>query len=246
MSLEKFISSDGNIDGTALSNEWFPDIGEIHVFISHSHQDLGLARMLANWLYDNFRIKSFIDSEIWGYADNLLKEIDNKYAKNTCGTTYNYDIRNQTTSHVHMMLSSALNTMIDKSECLIFLNTENALRPSDYKDEDRTSSPWIMSEIHTSTIIRKNMIPGIREFTKTAGLEHYRSLNESVMDATSPNIDYKVDISHLNKVFESTLLNWVNSSNKVDKGYYALTYLYNQSNGSNLSNINKTSNELTF
>lgn len=236
-SLDKYLMSDGSIDASQLSLAWFPEITSPHVFISHSHRDVELAKKLANWLYDKFKIMSFIDSEVWGYSENLLKQIDEKYAYKPESNTYQYSIRNLTTSHVHMMLSSALNSMINQSECLIFLNTNNAISDITtlgYDNKDRTSSPWIMSELHTSAIINKKMNSRREHLTKAAGLES-RSLEESVMDSSLPKFEYAVDLNHLHKLDKSALIRW--SNNTSDKEYYALTELYNLYGGESLTNI---------
>ena len=51
-----------------------------------------------------------------------------------------------------MMLSNSLNKMIDKSECIIFLESENSL---DVKEiiKNGTSSPWIYSELIATELI---------------------------------------------------------------------------------------------
>ncbi|TOP71104.1 hypothetical protein CGH09_24480, partial [Vibrio parahaemolyticus] len=67
----------------------------------------------------------FIDSSVWGYADELLHKIDNTYAYNDLTESYSYEIRNRTTSNIYLILQSSLASMIDASECLMFLNTEN-------------------------------------------------------------------------------------------------------------------------
>ena len=54
---------------------------------------------------------------------------------------YDYNKRNYSTSHVHMMLSTALTMMMDEAECVIFLNTPNALSTKDIVH--KTESPWI-------------------------------------------------------------------------------------------------------
>ncbi len=143
-SLDAFLSPTGKIDGTQLKNSWFPKFNA-DVFISHSHQDETAAITLAGWLHEYFGLKCFIDSCIWGYADLLLREIDNKYCLHADGQTYDYNLRNKSTSHVHMMLSTAITMMIDNSECLFFMNTPNSitLHLETIINNNRTNSPWI-------------------------------------------------------------------------------------------------------
>lgn len=57
----------------------------------------------------------------------MLRQIDDKYCRNKTGDTYNYDRRNYSTSHVHMMLSTALTEMMNISECIMFFNTPNSV-----------------------------------------------------------------------------------------------------------------------
>lgn len=58
--LNKFRTNDGIIDGSKLSNNWFPSI-EADVFISHSHKDFDTALIVAG-LLESVGINSFIDS----------------------------------------------------------------------------------------------------------------------------------------------------------------------------------------
>lgn len=118
-SLNNYIGVDGIINGCELEADWFPKV-QADVFLSHSHKDEELAIRLAGWLYDKFKLTTFIDSCIWGYSDNLIRRIDDKYCKNYKNQTYYYKKRNTSTSHVHMMLMNALMKMIDKSECIFF------------------------------------------------------------------------------------------------------------------------------
>ena len=151
--LKKFLLSDGSLDGSKMQENWFPQI-EADVFISHSHRDEELALGLAGWLKEHFGLKAFIDSAVWGYANDLLKDIDNKYCLQTGRQVYNYQKRNQSTSHVHMMLSVALNQMIDNTECLFFLNTPNSVSIG-ASIGGTTPSPWIYSEIAMSRLKEK-------------------------------------------------------------------------------------------
>jgi len=97
--IDNFINDEGIIDATALMKEWFPTV-KVDVFISHSHQDEELAIQLATWLKNTFNLNSFIDSTVWGYAGELLKNIDEKYCYDTVSKVYNYNTRNFSTSVV--------------------------------------------------------------------------------------------------------------------------------------------------
>ena len=130
-------------------------------------------------LKDCFGLTAFIDSCIWGHSDKLLKIIDNKYCRNS-DDSYNYTARNFSTSHVHMMLMTALNKMIDKTECLF--------------------------EIEISRIIRKQLDPHrlrqIKHFSHSVALE--KSLNESVQ----LQMQQPLDLDHFYKLKNSDLHKW--------------------------------------
>ena len=152
-------NEDKSIDATQLINDWFPTSYKPEVFISHSHNDEQTAKRLACWLEKNFELETFIDSTVWGNANDLLQKIDDTYCvmerDNKGVKTYNYSKRNFTTSHVHMMLSTALNDMIYKSECILFLNTPQSVQTVEINKNKRTSSPWIYSELKTASIVEK-------------------------------------------------------------------------------------------
>ena len=76
--LEQYLTKNEALDGAKMQEEWFPQV-DADIFISHSHGDEKLALRLAGWLFSNFQIKTFIDSCIWKYSNNLLKIIDSKY-----------------------------------------------------------------------------------------------------------------------------------------------------------------------
>ena len=154
--LDHFIDSDNIIDGSEIIKNWFPEV-DADIFISHSHNDENFAIALAGWLKVNFGIKSFIDSCVWGYANELLKNIDRNYCFNEQTKLFDYNERNYSTSHVHMMLATALTYMIDKCECMLFIDTNNSIKP--YKNKDRTLSPWIFLENVISNTIRTRIPP---------------------------------------------------------------------------------------
>ena len=145
--LDFSFDTNGDIDGAKLMEDWFPN-KKTDIFISHSHNDRRTAERLAVWLQREMNLSVFIDSVVWGSADELLKKIDNQYSllrEKDGNATYDYNTRNYTTSHVHMMLSAALSEVIYNSECLIFLNTPHSLSIRESKGR-RTNSPWIFNE----------------------------------------------------------------------------------------------------
>lgn len=212
-SLNSFINNDNSLDGAAIQSSWFPQI-EADIFISHSHKNLDTAIALAGWLYENFELTSFIDSCIWGYSENLQRAIDNKHCFIPSRNVYSYELRNHSTSHVHMMLSTALAMMIDKAECLFFLNTPNSIKA--YGTEDRTLSPWIYSEIATSQIIEKK--EPHRLLTETFSNFDGEDEIKKGMDMT-----HTLDLSHLTKLTATDFNNW--QSKKIRREH-ALDTLY--------------------
>lgn len=199
--IKSFVRNDGSLDGSMMQANWFPQI-EADIFISHSHKDEDLAHALAGWLKETFRLTAFIDSCVWGYANDLLKSIDNEYCYQKETNTYNYQKRNYSTSHVHMMLSVALTQMIDNTECLFFLNTPNSITPD--PNSNQTESPWIYSEIAMSRLIRKKEL---EEYRDVALMESQRAFAEG------GTLDFRYDLSteHLTEINEAVLRIWEDS-----------------------------------
>ena len=158
--LAEYITEDGIINGAALKEHWF-SISKKDIFISHSHNDISKVKAFAGWLHECFGLEAFIDSCSWGYCENLLNKIDRKYCYKPQKGTYDYDLRNYTTSHVHMMLSTALTEMMDRTECIIFFNTPNSISLATELDKIKkkgkkhtTISPWIYHELLMTTMLR--------------------------------------------------------------------------------------------
>ena len=118
--LDMFTMDNGAIDASAIEEEWFPKC-DADIFLSHSHKDEHLAIEFAGWLYQQFGVKTFIDSCVWGYADDLLSAIDDEYSvlryDNDGSTIYNYRKIKNSSSHIHMLLNGALVKMMDDTEC---------------------------------------------------------------------------------------------------------------------------------
>jgi len=225
--IDNYIGVDGVIDGAELENDWFGEI-QADIFISHSHIDEKSAVALAGYIYKKHGLVCFIDSCIWGYSNDLLLKLDKIYSKDEGQTTYNYKKRNQSTSHVHMMLSAALNKMIDNCECLFFLNTPNSIPSSNIKSE--TYSPWIYSELLTSKIIKKKIpLRLLKTRTSVESFSKAENTNESL------KVKYSVDLNHFSSLNEMELENWcmMNSSSPND----ALNKLYNMKRLRSLDNF---------
>ncbi|MDY4726092.1 MAG: hypothetical protein SO295_07145 [Candidatus Cryptobacteroides sp.] len=144
------IPSDGIIKGDTLKDTYFPsglfDGSNYDVFISHSHNNEEEAHLLAAWLKKYKKLSCFVDSFAWGSADQLLKEIDDKYCYRKHSKTYDYKKRNFTTSHVHAILSMALlDTILRSKYCIFIESTESVPLNSGLKK--KTLSPWLYEEI---------------------------------------------------------------------------------------------------
>lgn len=187
--LKEYIGLDGVIDCTKLQEDWFPEVND-HIFLSHSHDDKDLAISLATYLKEEYGLKVFIDSCVWNYCDDLLKELDDEYCYNDDKKTYDYTNRNYTTTHVHLMLSTALNKMINKTECIMFLNTDNSILKTEDILSTKTTSPWIYSEITTTIFIKKNTPDRLKNLT----FNKKKILNEASEDLKTK---YDLNLKHL-------------------------------------------------
>ena len=216
--LEAFKDNDGVIDGSKLSNNWFPQI-EADVFISHSHKDFDTALILAGIIASK-NLTPFIDSCVWGYADDLLKAIDKQYCKNEGSVYYDYNKRNYSTSHVHMMLTIALTKMLYNTECLIFLNTPNSIYPkndipTDYFDA--TLSPWIYAEMEMTNFLRPQ--------TK----EKHRIVQKAFSEGREDlKIFHTAETPTIQKVVVSDFINWTNHEYSSKEQALDNLYLINQ------------------
>jgi hypothetical protein len=206
--LDDFAIRNGTLDGTAIQENWFPQI-EADVFISHSHSDERLAVIFSTLLHDCFGLSTFIDSCIWGYSTKLLKLIDNKYCKNIDEDTYNYTKRNFSTSHVYMMLSTALMMMVDNCECIFFLDTPNAVNTKDVIQ--RTQSPWIYSEINISRLIKKRRPERMRNIHDSL----IKSQGSTYSENFSLNVEYELNTSHFSSLSLDDFDRWKKNYDKV-------------------------------
>ena len=221
--LDDFKLEEGPLDGSLIQRLWFPFV-DAEVFLSHSHQDEKDVIALAGYLHEELDLRSFIDSSIWGCATELLKKIDNEHCYVLPERAfYDYNKRNNSTSHVHMMLSTALGMMIDATECAVFLNTPRSISAQD-AIEGRTKSPWIYSELAMINVVRRRKISSHRQegMRKTAQL---RNFSESQLD-----IDYLAPRAALRRLTQDTLDTWeakYQGARWYSEGEHPLDVLYN-------------------
>ncbi len=177
--LEDVTDENGTINGTLLQNNWFPVLSQYDVFLSHYHDDKDLAIGLAGFLKSELGLNTFIDSCLWGYSNDLLRRIDELYCTKSDKTLFDYEKRNYSTSHVHMMLSAALSNMINECEAVFFLNSSN--RNSIEKDihDHCTMSPWVYHELVMSNLIKVRPISDYRSRSHFLQHKAYDAANES-------------------------------------------------------------------
>lgn len=226
--LEDYVT-DNIIDGTKIQNEWFPEI-EADIFISHSHNDEELACVLAGWIFDTFGLTCFIDSNVWGHSEKLLElmnsKLSNKRDDGNGGYLYNHDRCSKVSAHVNMMLSIALQKMIDKVEVVILINTDNAIEVNNGKKINSTYSPWIYAEIMCTEIVRRKQLSEYRDYDQV----YHCDSKDALFEHTAPNINvsYIVSLEHLTIISEVDLFNWREEyeSNRKQYDKYALDALY--------------------
>lgn len=185
----------GIIDGEKLRNFVFPT-DNYDIFISHSHDDLEIAKQFAAWLKEKYGYSVFLDSFVWNSADGLLREIDNLYCKQRNGL-YNYHRRNYSTAHIHTMLSMSIMEIIKNSSAGIFINSPHSINLRNLSNNNRakTLSPWIYQEI---MFMRQfaNKTPSTRMFS-------CENLNEGLQ------IAHTVDLSDFDILTVNGLINKV-------------------------------------
>ena len=140
----------GILNGSTIKDIYFPSTtfegSKYDIFISHSHNDEEAAMVLATWLESYYNCSCFVDSLVWKSADELLKEIDDRYCYKKHTKTYDYKKRNFTTSHVHAILSMALLDTIKNSKYCIFIESEESISLENGLKR-KTFSPWLYEEI---------------------------------------------------------------------------------------------------
>lgn len=206
----------GIIDGEKLKTEYFPTKlkKKYNVFISHSHGDIDEIERFASSLEKLYGVKCFVDSMVWKNIATLQKKIDNKYSRTEDGKL-DYQLIQQSTAHIHSLLSIALFEMIDQCECCIFVQSSKSLA-LDLKDT-ATLSPWIYEEIfymnHTRKILPRR-IPERKLFS---------NLNENRITDAYIKMSHVVDLSEFEDFMFALPINNL-------QGDLFLNHIYWQSN----------------
>ena len=155
-----------------------------------------------------------------GIRNDLLDKINNRFnllkTEADGSKTYSHNKANYAASHIYLMLNSALNNMINKTESFMFINTDNS---TIYMDKNKASaytlSPWIYSEVVMANTMR--ITTPVRPIRIEKRAELYHMMNESM------NITHKLDFSDFVDINLSCFRTW-----KVSKksGEHALDALY--------------------
>lgn len=205
--LKQYLLTDGNsLDGDEIQKHLFPE-ENIDIFLSHSHGDENDVIKLAI-LLEKKGLSVFVDSCVWGNAFDLLKVIDTHYCRNSDNSAYDYYKRNYSTSHVYMMLNTALHRMIDKCEMFLFLGTPNSVSVKNgIENQESLKSPWIFSELaFIQHVRRKSTFNHVILESVTASLESRQIIMDSALEVhyEKPKLDYKIDSQTLENILRSS------------------------------------------
>ena len=155
---------------------------------------------MAGYIEKELGLKCFIDSLYWGNIDVLQEELNEKHRDKET-KLFDHKKTMEVAKHANMILASALTEMIDKCECVFFLNTENSVIPGkEALEPNQTYSPWIYHEVYTTSIIK--IEPPCRYVDK----EHYQARDSATEDF--PVITYGLDLSNMRKLDIIKLLVW--------------------------------------
>lgn len=211
-------SSGGTIDGDVLEAAWFPQMA-FDVFISHSHADRNMALALSGALKKFFGLDAFVDSVVWNCRDQLIEKIRELSGNSPYRPCPDPKTENAIVSHADIMLGNSLMRMIDRCECLMFLNTAHSISRKDFAE--KTYSAWLYSELVMSKFVR---------IRKPERYKNCRTLNEGLqpaMDSFSLKMSHNADTRHLGVITSEIFYKWiVTAEGKNFKGSSALDSLY--------------------
>ena len=196
--LQTYILESETIDASFIATNIF-EIKQFDVFLSHSYQDVDSARKLANYLQMNMGLNVFVDSNVWGNYENILKAIDKKYCLDEDLNTYRYHDRNKSTAHLHMILMTSLMKMINECEAFFFLHSAKSINHFDSLGQNmassqKTYSPWIHSELQFSAMVQRNSPHRWDETVmKSVSLEEHHHVIPVLHDAPTDHLTELTD-----------------------------------------------------
>lgn len=222
------------LDGDLILKKWFPKF-RVDIFISHAHADENLANAFAGWLYEKFNITSFVDSNVWGYIDDLLDILNDNYShkrsNGNYGYTYDHECCKKASQHTNIMLLMSLQTMIDNAESVFFLNTDRSVNVIDKDGLSSTYSPWIYAELLCADLIRKKPLA---EYRRKYVIEH-SAINAATESRTELQIGYNISTKNLKPLNEENILEWAeqykNESNVLPMDLLYKMFVSEVSNG---------------
>ena len=115
-----------------------------------------------------------------------------------------------------------LQKMIDRCECILFLNTNQSILPYEKPEDDATDSPWIYSEIVCTQLIRHKEL---KEYRKEIFHGDQRALFEA-SEGFHPA--YSVSLDHMMPLNMGDLMEWEQNYPKNTPKHHPLDYLYKQ------------------
>ena len=197
--IESYLKEGMFFDGDALKQGWFPSKKRFDIFISHSGKDEDLSYALAEFLQEKFNLTSFIDSLVWKHFSSLKKNLD-AFFEDKYRLEYDSVFRDRVNQHVLLMLNTSLMEVMDRCECLFFLNTPLSVDISEIGDY-LTDSPWLFSEIGMFNSIQKR--------------QQRKNLNEAQESADwFSSIKYKLNLDNLRILDADDLNNWAAMVNR--------------------------------
>lgn len=217
-------STEVRINADEIQRRIFPTYQNYDIFISHSHKDLQLVQKLAYYLRVNMGVKVFIDSEVWGYVDDLLLRVNNKYALKSKGL-YDYTVANIDASNVYLMLSNAIHDVINATGSLFFINTPNSLNVDSNIKSRNVESPWIYDELKFTSTVKRRVPDYIQGY-----LDGFK--RKIVTDSIEPpkwTRDVSKEVNGLMPLSNDTLLKWkikskYNSTGLSMLDFYSILY----------------------
>ena len=164
-----------------------------------------LAIKLKIWIEQNLGLTCFLDKEIWGSANQILRKID-KLCWKEDRLAYDYNERNLTTSYVHVMLCNAIMQAMDNCKFAFFLNTPNSISSKSAHNKPKTHSPWLFYELSVLKYIQKEPARIMKSFSRSReSVQNFMSY--SAVDLVAlPELRFE-DLQELNEntAFETLL-----------------------------------------